>query len=460
MRLNSPILTAILTLALPCFAISPYDIESYAPKDVIRRDVAVIGGGASGTYVSIELRDLNKSIVVIERSSQLGGNTRTYLDPKTGVPINYALQIYHDDAITRNFFARLNTSVATTSFNLSTSPVYADFSTEKLLPNYTVPLIGDEYLRELHKYPYLEDGINLPQPIPADLLLTTPDYIKKFNLQDSAPAIFDTPAIPGNLLETLMLYMFNSLNTLFLDEEAGAAINNADGDNSELYRNALAELGTDVLLNSTVVSANRTGNVKLVVKTPTGNKLVIAKQLVVAMPPVLGNMNALDLNPRERGILSQLSGKPYYSGVVQNTGLPDDHVYKNRATGTAFHVPTLPGGILLNPTRAPGLFYYWFSSETRLSQAEVEGAMRDSIKKLQKLVSSATTAEPEFVAFSDHYPFHLSVSSKSIRNGFYDAMYALQGYRNTWYISSLFVIGSSQLWNNTAAMLPRIAATL
>ncbi|KAI0903561.1 FAD/NAD(P)-binding domain-containing protein [Ustulina deusta] len=460
MRLNSPILIASLTLTLPCFAIGPYDIESYASKDVIRRDVAVIGGGASGTYVSIELRDLNKTIIVIERSSQLGGNTRTYLDPKTGVPINYALQIYHDDAITRNFFARLNTSVATTSFNLSTSPVYADFSTGKLLRNYTIPVIGDDYQRELHKYPYLEDGINLPQPIPADLLLATQDYIKKFNLQDSAPAIFDTPAIPGNLLETLMLYTFNDLNTLFLNEEAGAAINNADGDNSELYRNALTELSPDVLLNSTVISANRTGDVKLVVKTPTGNKLVIAKQLVVAMPPVLENMSPFGLNLRERGILSQLSGKPYYSGVVQNTGLPDGHVYKNRATGTAFHVPTLPGAILLNPTDAPGLFYYWFSSETRLSQAEVEGAMRDAIKKLQKLESSATTAEPEFVAFDDHYPFHLAVSSEDIKNGFYDAMYALQGYRNTWYISSLFVIGSSQLWNNTAAMLPRIAAAL
>ena len=48
------------------------DVSSFASKDVITRDVAIIGGGASGTYAAVRLReDLNTSIVVIEENDRL-----------------------------------------------------------------------------------------------------------------------------------------------------------------------------------------------------------------------------------------------------------------------------------------------------------------------------------------------------------------------------------------------------
>src|SRR5262245_48490185 len=50
----------------------------------IHRDVCVIGGGSAGTYTAVRLRDLGKSVVVVERSGRLGGHCETFYDPVTG----------------------------------------------------------------------------------------------------------------------------------------------------------------------------------------------------------------------------------------------------------------------------------------------------------------------------------------------------------------------------------------
>jgi NADPH-dependent 2,4-dienoyl-CoA reductase/sulfur reductase-like enzyme len=61
-----------------------YDIDT-----VITKDIAIIGGGSAGTYSAIRLRDLGKSIVVIEGTDRLGGHARTYIEPNTATPIDY-----------------------------------------------------------------------------------------------------------------------------------------------------------------------------------------------------------------------------------------------------------------------------------------------------------------------------------------------------------------------------------
>ena len=76
-------LLASTVVALP----SAFDTKSYKPQDIITRDVAVIGGGAGGTYSAISLKDKGKSVIVIEKQGRLGGHTETYYDPATGAPI-------------------------------------------------------------------------------------------------------------------------------------------------------------------------------------------------------------------------------------------------------------------------------------------------------------------------------------------------------------------------------------
>jgi phytoene dehydrogenase-like protein len=54
-------------------------------------DVAIIGGGSSGTYTAIQLQKAGKSVAVIERNGRLGGHVNTYIDPVTGGTMDYGV---------------------------------------------------------------------------------------------------------------------------------------------------------------------------------------------------------------------------------------------------------------------------------------------------------------------------------------------------------------------------------
>jgi hypothetical protein len=438
---------------------TPFD----ARLPVIERYFAILGGGASGTYAGVALGDLNRTVIVIERNAELGGHTNTYVDPSTHAVVNYGVQLWHNDLVTRDFFQRLHSPLAGPGpSNVST--LYVDFDKPEVQNDYRVAPIGPDYLNEAAKYTYLDDGFFLPDHMPEDLLLSWPEYMRKHNITSSAHAIFQAPGPAGDPLKRLALYVFNFVNSVVVGELSGDIVANADGDNHHLYRNAYNAMGADnVLLNSTISHARRDARgVELVLSTPDGKRLVRAKQLIVAAPPRADNLKSLSLDSREHTTLGQVGGYPFYAGVVKNVGLPIDFNYQNVGADTPFQTREPPCLIFINPAPAlPGAFYYTYSSLVPLSREMVEDATVQSIRKLQiamKGNGSDCNAVPEFVAFADHSPFHFEQSVEDIRDGFYKRMYALQGYRNTWYIGALFVLSSSQLWNNTLAMLPAILA--
>ncbi|KAI1213206.1 FAD/NAD(P)-binding domain-containing protein [Annulohypoxylon truncatum] len=457
-------ITLGINLSLAASALA-YRINAQCQNaQVITRDVAIVGGGATGTYAALNLKDEGKSFVIVERKSYLGGHTATYHDPTTGTPINYGLQVYWDNPNSRYFFNRLNISVSQGTFPSSKASLYIDFTDGTQLTNYSVPTIKQDYINELHKYPYIENGLELPDPVPEDLLLPWQEYMDKFNLTDDAYSTYSRPAATGDLTKTLALYVFNNLNTVMIEEEVdGKTIVNADGDYGEPYRVALNEFGDNVLLNSTVTSGTR-GNttsdgVTLCVSTPQGNKQIVAKQLIFAAPPVMENLGVFGLDQKEEAIFSKFAGGMFYTGVVTNIGLPANNSYVNRGASTDYHVYSVPGNVMFNPTKVEGTYYYWYTSLEPMTQQQVESATRDTLKLLQKSVKgSSTEAEPNFVAYNSHAPLHPTTDADSIRAGIYRDYYNIQGYRNTWYTGSLLVTGSPQLWNITAQLLPKIIA--
>ncbi|KOS43007.1 hypothetical protein ACN38_g6089 [Penicillium nordicum] len=443
-----------------CVHSQQFDPSAYAAEDVIERDFAIIGGGAAGTYAAISLADQNKTFTVVEVTDRLGGNTRTFRDEATGASIDIGVQLHDNIPVVRDFFKRLNSPLAPFKPTDFGNPKYYDFTNKVALTNHTRPTIESDYVAVLNKYPFLDDLNDLPDNVPEELLLTWPEFAKKQNLSPgSAEAGLLWPATPGNPLDITALAIFNDGNHIELAENTGAAVRSATHYNSQIYDNALAELKEHVLLKSSIIAAQRGSSrkdgVRLVAKTPSGNKLIKAKQLIIAMPPILDNAKYFSLDQQEQSILSKLSGKHYYAGVVNNTGLEAGVAYTNVGQNTPYQVASLPGVVEIAGSTSPGYFFYWYNSVDPQTQEEIEEATLSTIKWLQS-ESGIEAVEPTFQDFVDYSPFHLSPPTSDIADGWYGKMKGLQGHRNTWYISSLFVVSSTQIWNNTRNILPEI----
>ena len=194
-------------------------------------------------------------------------------------------------SVARDYFAHLSIPITQFSPTPSTT-IYADFQTGQRV---TVQSSSDltAYSEQLQRYPYLEYSWNLPSPVPSDLLLPFADFITKYNLQDVAYTIFSAGEGFANILEQLTVNVLKLVDNSYIDSSRGNAIMPASHDNSEIYTKALAELGSDALLSSTVAAAQRPSNgsseVRLVVNTPSGQKLIRASKLLISIPPLLDN---------------------------------------------------------------------------------------------------------------------------------------------------------------------------
>ena len=309
------LLCSSLLFAFAVKAKDHFDPRSYASENVITRDVAVVGGGASGTFSAINLRRLGKSVFLIERDAELGGHTNTYTDPSTGVSINYGTQAFWNSmssnvllvffavrkrhsvvfdlnvpdirttseeciytiadfclpavSVARDYFAHLNITFKRPTFAPLTT-VYADFQTGQQVTVQSSTNLTT-YAEQLQKYPYLLYSWNLPSPVPEDLFLPFAAFIAKYDLRDVAFSIFSAGRGFTNILEQLTVNVMKMVDESYIQSVAGDSIVPQDN-NGEIYTQAVAHLGQDVLLSSIVVAAQRSSNsnssVRLVVKTP------------------------------------------------------------------------------------------------------------------------------------------------------------------------------------------------
>ncbi|KAJ5893427.1 hypothetical protein N7495_005118 [Penicillium taxi] len=430
-----------------------FDTKKYAKKDIITRDVAVIGGGASGTYAAINLRMKGTSVVVVEKEDVFGGHTNTYTDPATGTTVDYGVQAYLNSTITLDFFAHFNVSVVDYSpSSVTIEP--ADFKTgETVIFNPGEDLTP--WAQQLAKYPWIDYTWDVPQPVPADLLLPFGEFIIKYNLTDLAYYIYFSASGLSNPLEQLTINVMKMVDQAYIDESKGAGLGTANQDNSEIYVKAVAELGSSALLSSTVTAASRsTSGVSLVVKTPSGSKLIKAKKLLITIPPTMENMGPFALNTQERNLFSQFTYMGYYTILLNNTGLPSGYEWINANDSlSTYNIPELPGACQIMPTRISGLFYAWYRSPVDVTQQEVEASTIAAIQKLQK-AGNYTATNPTVVEYRSHTPFKLKVTAEAISNGFYDELYGLQGKRNTWYTGAAMVShNTGVIWDFTNTLL-------
>jgi hypothetical protein len=396
------------------------------------------------------------SVAVVERDSTLGGHVATYNDPTTGTAVDYGVQLYANTSVVRDFFDRFEVPLGSPSAGASN--VYADFKTGRVFDDFRVNLTLDTYASEIARYPELSWSWNLPDPVPEDLLIPFGEFIERHNLQNSAYGMHSATTGPANprFLDMLTVNMFKWMDETYLSMLRGGSVTTARRNNSELFAKALQELGRDALLRSTVIASQRsTGNsgVRLVVRTPTGLKLIRAARLLVTIPPLLRNMRPFDLNREEKELFGKFNYSAYYAGIIGNTGLPPRTKYINAGSDTTYNIPELPDLYSITPSAVDGIYYYWYAGPAAVSEDRIQADITAVIRRL----TNNPTQRPEFIEFTDHTPFKLVVDADAIRSGFYRRLFALQGRRNTWYTGAAFCAhGTAQIWNYTYHLLPSV----
>ncbi|KAL4815493.1 hypothetical protein BDW67DRAFT_185768 [Aspergillus spinulosporus] len=405
------------------------------------------------------LSDEGKHVVVVERDAALGGHTNTYTDPTTGTTIDYGVIAFWNTTVVRDFFGQLQVSLGPMGGGATNQTLYVDFQTGTPVTDVTISANLTGYKTQLQKYPYLIEGWDLPNPVPEDLLLPFGEFVVKYGLQDSAFTLYNAGAAGGlgSILQQPTVTVMKADSLAFMDELQGAVVTTAQHNNHQLYDNALQELGSNVLLQSTVIAAERAANdsVKLVVRTASGNKLIIASQLLVTIPLTLDNMAPFALDMRERALFSQFQNTAYYCGLVSQTGLHAGTSYVNTGTNTPYHIPEFPNMYHISPTAVDGLYSFWYGGDHTLVEDQVRTNITATIQRL-----SGSNQPVEFVAFSSHTPFSLHVPAEAIAEGFYTELNRLQGYRNTWYTGALFTPSAATVWELTRQLLPSIIERL
>ncbi|KAI9679855.1 MAG: hypothetical protein M1817_004869 [Caeruleum heppii] len=444
-------------------------VPAEAPADKVY-DVAVIGGGAAGTYAAVRLHDQGKSVAVIERNDYLGGGTRTYTDPATNTTIDYGVQIYVNTTIVRDFFARFNISLSSRFLISAGETRYADFRTGSLVDKYQPPTPAEQaeaferYVEQLKRFPYLAEGYYLPDDIPADLTSPFGDFVKKYNLGATVYLIRLFSEGFGDILELPTLYVLRYFGAYAVDSIFNNAyIAPSSRNNSVLFTRALELLKPSVFLNSTVTFASRPANgpADLLLATPSGSAKIRAKKIVVAYPQVKSNFKGWDLDSNESSVFSKFQATSWHNGIMRNTGVPDNTTLQNVAPETAFNLPILPSVYFFGPSEVPGLLNAYYGTSKVVDDST---ARRDILGTLDRLRNSETVpagGQGDFVVLADNGPYALRVSVAELRRGFYKKLYGLQGRRNTFYTGAALQRHEiSGIWAYTESLVANITAAL
>lgn len=448
-------------------------------RTTISRDVAVIGGGAAGAHAAVWLRDHDKSVVVVEKASQLGGHTAFYEDPATGKVINVGVQAWMEYKNTLEFVERMNVSTSGSMQFTTLDYQYVDFKTGEPVPDYAAPVPDDmypalqRYLDVLEKYEdmVLPGFFNFPEPesIPEDLTMPFGEFVEKYDLEAAVPQIWDSTAMGlGDTMNVPTLFVMQASGVPMVRALLGvaAAAVPPSGRLFDLFEAIAKFLGDDVLYSSTVVSATRQDNkiVSLKVENDDGDVTCIeAKRLLVAFEPTPENLAPFRPDQTEKDVFDKFEFATVYAGLLRHPSLQNSTSYTNRSPTTG------SSNYTIFPTASQvGRIDYVGGTED-LFQFTAVGTEKDTAESMQALIAktidtmieAGTAPESEgdlsFPYFANHGKMHPHVTAEDLRAGFIQKQLALQGHRFTWYTGAAFSAGfTTVLWEYNDILLPSV----
>jgi hypothetical protein len=377
------------------------------------------------------------------------------------------VKLYHDESIVHQWFARFNLSTTRFDYTAATgSSQNVDFRTGQVLSGLpagnqmALSTALQRYAAVLQKYPQLEAGFYLPDPVPEDLYMAFGQFVQKYGIADAVQFIFGITSAFGDILELPTLQIIRTLSLSLLATTSNFQTSSVL-DNSLLFERATAELlaANSLLLSSNVLTTQRvceSGPVKVLVDTPKGRRLVIAKKILMTI------LTKFDPSHEELNIFGQLTAVGYYTSIIKNAG-PVNVSLQNLALDKPYALPPMPAIYNVNPTVNPSLSQVFYGTKIGqiLSDEEAKAAIIADLKRYQA-VNNMTGTEPEFVAFSNHSPYNMMVGANATKAGFYEQLYALQGKRNTFWTGATWrAHDSSASWAYIRdSVLPGLVASL
>lgn len=466
-RAGKMLTAAFLSVVPLCVTglVAPYSLDADDDDEhhTMRTDVAVVGGGSSGTYTAVRLKYEGYSVMVVDRKLRLWGHAETYTDPVNNYTIDTGVIVFGQRDIVKHYFKRFDVPLVKLSSG-SGERTYVNPTTGKVVP-FTPPdstamaATIKTYSKQLAKYPSIQNGFDLKYPVAKELLEPFGTFLTKYKLDAVFPLIYSTNQGYVPILQIPTLYMLKYLNPGEIDSIRRGYLTTKNHNVAALYDAAAKYLGRDsLLLSSNVVAMNRTRQgVGVLVKTPFGTRLVMSKNLVSAVPPILNNLKGYDLFESERGVFGQFHSNSYVTSVLNNTGLQADDALTSLDPSRPFNVSTMsnPYGFSINA--GINLTQIYYASERPQSDSDAKAGIIASLKRAQKTLGIEERGG-DFLFFSNHAPFNLMVSPKAIQGGFYKKLDALNGQKSTYWTGAAFESqDSSALWDYTEkVVLPRI----
>ncbi|KAI6373049.1 hypothetical protein MCOR25_003579 [Pyricularia grisea] len=469
-------LVLFATKSCGLLAFLPIVLGNACPRTIVR-DVVVIGGGASGAYAAVRLRDdLNETVVLVEKEEILGGHVDSYTDPETAQSYNYGVQTFVETPNARAFFARHGIDVAPPTRLTNITTQYVDFTTGQEVP--FVPPSANasnaamkKYKEVAEKYEHLmvPGFFNWPSPqdIPEDLLMPFRDFVDKYQILDAVPTIWRVTGVgSGDISDLLTMHVMQAFGApmaraLLLEQEQLVV---ASGRNQDLYDAVARNLGDDVLLSTTVITGQRTNNgvVLLTENHKTGELTKIkAKKLLVAMAPTEQNLKSLDLDDKERDPISKLTRNANWAGILESSRLPVNgtlyNVPASGASGDYLDLPKSPFTARFDYFGQDKYFRIMVITDAAMTSEETQALVQ---KEFDNMVEKGVVNGPEelkYVAWSHHDALSWGMSREDILDGYYQKLYSIQGHRSTYWTGAAFATPfQTHLWEFDEQLLPMI----
>ncbi|KAF4122176.1 hypothetical protein GMORB2_7769 [Geosmithia morbida] len=463
-----------------------------AAPSVIKKDVVIVGGGASGAYAAVRLReDYGKSIALIEKQDIIGGMVDSFTDASTGQSFDYGVVSFIDSGNATGFFERLGIELGTTTSATVTTQYY-DFTTGRAV-NYTPPAFADQlaglasFLPAAEKYEPLIQGpgyFDFPTDaadIPEDLLLPFVDFVTKYGAEEALPFIYQTTGLGmGNVSAAQTIWALQAFGASMARSVLGiqGSLAPASGRNQDIY-DAVADLLADDVYTSTTVTSTRhlTGDagagVELTVRNAeTGETSTIqAGKLLLAIEPTAENIEPFAVDPASAAVLAKFTYAREYTGIIDNADLVANKSYFNMpASAAPANHADFPQGSYTARVDYIGsgtdrnYFRVTIIGDDDLDSADDAKAMFQA--EYSNLVAAgaidgAADEQVSWVDFSVHGPMHAHVSEADLKAGFLADLYALQGKNDTWWTGGAWAVNfQTHLWEFDDIILPKLVASL